>query len=188
MTSAVMVAALVLPIGSARAYEAGELPKVEAAVRADFPALAHLSSAELAAAMARGEDVAIFDVREEDEFAVSRLTGAQRVEPGAWGWQFVRDHGAGLAGKTVVFYCSVGVRSSKLAARVEKALRERGVKGVYNLEGGIFRWHNERRGLVDAHGITDRVHPYDGNWGKLIDGQDRISMIPRRGTAPDLPR
>lgn len=174
-----IAAAMLLPSAFAFASETGDLGKIEAAIKAEYSSIAHLSATEFASAIARGEDLVIFDVREEQEYAVSRIAGARRVDPGAWGWQFLRDHGADLADKTVVFYCSVGVRSSKLAHRVAEALRERGVKGVYNLEGGLFRWHNEGRGLVDVLGDTDRVHPFDQTWGRLVDRQDRVSILPR---------
>lgn len=176
----VLLMAMLFAAASVSAVEKGDLAKVETQLRSDFSGISHLSAATLDEAIARGDDVAIFDVREEDEYAVSRIAGAQRVDPGTLGWRFVRDQGDKLAGKTVVFYCSVGVRSSKLASRVAEDLRGHGVKGVYNLEGGVFRWHNEGRGLIDVEGGTDRVHPYDAYWGKLVERQEKLSLLPRR--------
>ncbi len=71
-------------------------------------------------------------------------------------------------GKTAVFYCSVGVRSSRLAERVAQGLKARGAVAVDDLAGGIFAWHGEARPLVDAKGPTDFVHPYDATWGRLL--------------------
>lgn len=161
------------------AYEAGDLPKVEAWVRQGYADVAHLTAEDLARRLASGEQVVLFDVREPEEFAVSHITNAIRVDPSVWSWPFLRQHAASSKGKTVVFYCSVGVRSSKLAGRVQNALLEAGAVGVYNLQGGIFRWHNERRGLVDAAGDTQRVHPYDSDWGRLVERQDLVAAEPR---------
>ena len=73
-----------------------------------------------------------------------------------------------LKGKTVVFYCSVGVRSSALAESVKADLLAAGTKEVVNLEGGIFGWHNQSRPLVDKSGPTTFVHPYNAYWGRLL--------------------
>lgn len=188
LTVLALAVVTLVAVASVRALERGDLAKVETQIRADYAGIAHLTAAALEAAMAHGDDVVIFDVREENEFAVSRIAGARRVDPAASGRQFMHEHGADLAGKTVVFYCSVGVRSSRLASRVADALRERGVKGVYNLEGGVFRWHNEARGLIDVQGGTDRIHPYDAQWGKLVERQDKVSLKPRGAAGPQQVR
>ncbi|MHA1164745.1 MAG: rhodanese-like domain-containing protein, partial [Alphaproteobacteria bacterium] len=117
------------------------LDTVRAQVRQDFKGVPHLSTGELARAMAAKDNLLVLDVRERNEFAVSRIKGAHRVDPGIWRWTFMNRFGDRVRGKTVVFYCSVGVRSSKLAAYVQAALKEQGAKGVYNLDGGVFAWH-----------------------------------------------
>jgi Rhodanese-like domain len=75
-----------------------------------------------------------------------------------------------------VFYCSVGMRSSSLAAEVQEALVKAGASGVFNLRGGMFGWHNARRPLVDAAGATDFVHPFNDKWGKLVARQEQVRM------------
>lgn len=172
----------------ANAYEAGDLPKVEAWVRSGYADVAHINTAELAALVGDGRPVVLFDVREAEEFAVSHIPGALRVDPSVWTSSFVKEFGGDVAGRTVVFYCSVGVRSSKLAGRAQAALKERGAAAIYNLEGGVFRWHNERRRLADAGGTTERVHPYDSNWGKLVDRQSLIAVEPQRREAAPATR
>jgi rhodanese-related sulfurtransferase len=137
-----------------------------------------LAPEALASMLASGAPVVLFDVREEEEYQVSRLPGALRADPGAWTFRFVGQHGEAVKGKTVVFYCSVGVRSSKLAARVQGRLLEKGARAVYNLEGGVFRWHNDRRPLIDANGPTPLVHPYDRHWGGLIERQGETATQP----------
>lgn len=162
----------------ARAYQPSDLPKIEMSVREEFAGVAQLPPGDFNALKA-GADPLVVDVREPGEYAVSHIDGAVRVDPNISADAFVDKFAASVAGRTAVFYCSVGVRSSRLAARVGAALQARGASRVYNLEGGLFRWHNERRDLVDTAGPTDRIHPYDTHWGGLIARQDRIATKPR---------
>lgn len=155
------------------------LDTIRAKVRQDYPGVQQLSTKALAERMARGAPVVLLDVREKQEFAVSRIKGAQRVDPGIWRSTFMNRFGDKLRGKTVVFYCSVGVRSSRLAASVQAALKERGVGEVYNLDGGVFAWHNEKRPLENGRGPTDFVHPFDKYWGKLVDRRAFLSTTPK---------
>lgn len=150
------------------AAEPFTLDTIRAQVRSDYKGIPHLSTSELKRALAAKDNLLVFDVREENEFAVSRIKGAQRVDPGIWGWQFMNRFGDDVRGKTVVFYCSVGVRSSKLAASVQAALKEQGARQVYNLDGGVFAWHNEARDLVNGKGATKFVHPFNKHWGQLV--------------------
>lgn len=110
----------------------------------------------------------IVDVREPEEYAISHLPGAVRVPPDADAEAFMQAVGGKVAGRGVLFYCSVGQRSSKLAARVQDAVSDAGGTGVANLRGGIFRWHGEHGPLVNAAGPVDRIHPYNAVWGRLM--------------------
>jgi rhodanese-related sulfurtransferase len=132
-----------------------------------WPQIGHIKTAQLAALIAAGK-VVLFDVRSPAEYAVSRLPGAISVAPDMPTADFLDRYGGAVSGKTAVFYCSVGVRSSKLAERVAAGLKARGAVGVDDLAGGIFAWHGERRALVDGNGPTDFVHPYDSTWGRLL--------------------
>jgi rhodanese-related sulfurtransferase len=154
------------------------LDAVRAQVRQNYASVPQLSTSDLEKAIAAKDNLLVLDVREKQEFAVSRIDGAQRVDPGIWRWQFMNKFGDKVRGKTVVFYCSVGVRSSKLAASVQAALKEQGAKGIYNLDGGIFAWHNEARALVDDNGATSFVHPFDSKWGKLVKRQELTRSTP----------
>jgi rhodanese-related sulfurtransferase len=172
------VATLYAPPLAAR--ELPSLTAVEADVRADHPAVAQLSDAALADRLARHQSPLLIDVREPDEYAVSHLPGAQRVDPDIWTRSFLSRYAKAARGREVVFYCSVGVRSSELADAVQDGLKKAGAHAVYNLEGGIFAWHNARRALTDAHGATDFVHPYDAHWGKLLMRNNLIRNHPAR--------
>jgi len=165
---AVVLACAGLAGKPAAAIEPTTLDAVAADVAKRWPGIGHVSPAEVDALMRSG-DVAVFDVRKRDEQEVSHLQGATLVDPDMPAPSFLARYGEAIKGKTVVFYCSVGVRSSKLADRVAAGLTHRGANAVTNLRGGIFAWHAERRPLENARGATDDVHPYDRNWGRLVE-------------------
>jgi rhodanese-related sulfurtransferase len=162
----------------ALAEQASPLDKVEADLRKSYPAVAVMGSQELATLEKTGADLVLLDARTDAEFGVSRIPGAQRVDPRMSAKQFQSAFGANLKGKTVVVYCAVGGRSSDLASRIDATARAAGAKGVYNLEGGIFRWHNEKRPLVGPSGATDEVHPFSPNAAALIQRQEGIAYRP----------
>ena len=154
--------------------DAPDLAEVEQDVGRRWPQVAQLSRSDLAGRLAASENIVLFDVREPAEYAVSHLPGAVRVDPGLSREAFLDIHSTRLAGKAVVFYCSVGVRSSLLASRVQSDLASRGVASIHNMAGGIFGWHNESRPLVDGIGATDRVHGYDKTWGRLVERKSQL--------------
>ena len=98
-------------------------------------ALAELTPAELAARLARGDDLDLVDVRGAFEWAIARLPGARLVPlntvPDAVD-SFRRD-------RDIVVYCHHGARS----AAALHWLREHGFTRVWNLAGGIDRWSLE---------------------------------------------
>jgi len=114
-------------------------------------------------------DVVLFDVHEPDEFAQSHISGAKRIDPGLSAADFLARYGREIAGKRVVFYCAVGVRSGVMLARVQSALPGVGVSKAYNLRGGIFRWYAAGGPVVAQSGPAQSVHPYDGAWKQLLD-------------------
>ena len=150
------------------------LQSVQREIEVDYADVRHISTSNLEITLAARGDIVLLDVRDEKEFAVSRLDGALRVDPDIWQEAFIETYAGALKGKIVVFYCSVGVRSSALAEQVQDALLETGADAVFNLEGGIFEWHNEHRRLVSAKGETDYIPPYDDYWAQLLTRQDQI--------------
>jgi rhodanese-related sulfurtransferase len=112
-------------------------------------------------------DTVLFDVRTAAEFEAGRLPGAIRIEPGMSTHAFLRDHGRHITNKVVIFYCSVGVRSSNLALRLRAETRHLSPIGQFNLRGGVFRWVVDGRALVDSDG-PGRLLPYNKDWGKLL--------------------
>lgn len=179
MSSLVLVSALLAlgTIASVRADTAALLSGVETELRKSFPKIALVAPADLDN-LEKSTGVVILDVRSEQEFAVSHIAGAQRVDPGLSAAQFKATLAEEITGKTIVVYCSVGQRSSTLANRIADVAKQSGADGVYNLQGGIFRWHNEKRPLVGPGGATDEVHPYSANAARLIERKDGIAYAP----------
>ncbi len=108
---------------------------------------------------------------------MSRLPGAVRIAPGATEADLLEAIGD-LRGRAVVAYCSVGRRSSIFARDHADALLAAGAASVSNLEGGVFRWHGDRRALENADGATDAVHPYDEVWKRYVVRKDKASYAP----------
>lgn len=138
----------------------------------DHPNVLSLTAEQFEAKVAQSAHVLVFDVREPQEYAVSRIPGAVRVDPKISAKEFMRRYGAALRDKTVLLYCSVGVRSSRLAARIDADVRAAGARGAFNLMGGVFSWHNTGRTLAEASGETDRVHGYNRDWARYLDFDD----------------
>lgn len=167
---AVLIALLALTACTDPAFEP-TWDGVEARIAETFPDVPSVDTAGLSELMRDPlQTVVLLDVREPDEFAVSHLEGAVRATSVDQAAALVHD---APAGATVVAYCSVGYRSAGLVAE----LRERGVAGVYNLRGSIFRWANEDRPLYRGTAPARGVHPFDESWGTLLDA-DRRSYFP----------
>jgi rhodanese-related sulfurtransferase len=129
------------------------------------------------------QSLIILDVREPAEYKVSRLPGAIRVSPAITPKEFEQRVGRQqLADKTLVLYCSVGARSSGLASRLIRAGSTDQAETVYNLAGGIFNWHNDKRPLLDDSTRTDLVHPYNRVWARLIERRQLVSYGPNQAT------
>jgi rhodanese-related sulfurtransferase len=128
-----------------------------------FPKVEWISTQELADWLGSKDRPAplLLDVRTPEEWNVSHLPGARRVDPSA----SVEAAAAEIAKETpIVTYCAVGYRSGDLATR----LRAAGFTNVRNLEGSIFEWANEHRPLVHDDQPVKTVHPYNALWGRLL--------------------
>jgi rhodanese-related sulfurtransferase len=140
-------------------------------LRQRFPTVEWITTAELADWLADKErrPPILLDVRTEEEWQVSHLPGAQRVDPDA----AVERVAAGLAKETpLVAYCAVGYRSGALVTK----LRAAGFTSVRNLEGSIFQWANEDRPLVRENKPVTTVHPYSALWGRLLKSEVRAPL------------
>lgn len=130
----------------------------------EFPEVAMITQDELAGRLADGDSLQLIDVRAADEFLVSHLPGAAHLSSAEAIAAAHPDRDA-----TVVVYCSVGYRSAAVAAELQQI----GYRQVYNLRHSIFAWANADRPLVNAQGPTDKVHPFNFLWGRLLDASHR---------------
>jgi rhodanese-related sulfurtransferase len=121
----------------------------------------------------------VLDARTEDEYAVSHLRGAVRIDPYRPSLRPLRGFPKDTA---TVLYSSVGYRG----ARVADFLARQGYSRVYNLDGGQFRWANAGRPVFRQDRPTAEVHPYDATWGLLLESEYRIDAPPveKRSAAP----
>ena len=113
----------------------------------------------------RLSDFLLFDVREPAEYAQSRLPGAIRLDPAMPAAEFRAAHGARVAGADVVFYCAVGWRSGRMLELVRGTIAGARPRALFNLRGGLFRWRV--LGLPLEGGAE--VHPFDRQWGRLLE-------------------
>ncbi len=156
----------------ATAAGSAKIAKIHDSIKNEFESVQHLEVSRFETIPSA--DVVIFDVRQQSEFDVSHLPGALHVSPEISSHEFISTFSEMLTGKTVIFYCSVGQRSSNLAERVQRSLSSSATNGIYNLQGGIFNWHNQKRALVSEAGATDFVHPYNNYWGRLLERPEMI--------------
>ena len=131
-------------------------------VRETFPDVPQLSTERLAELLVEDGEVVLLDARSKEEFATSRLQGAVRATSVRTARKALEEHGEK---PTVVVYCSVGYRSSRLSQQ----LRAQGVDNVFNLEGSLFKWANEGRPVYRGSVRVRQVHPFDADWGELLD-------------------
>ena len=97
-----------------------------------------ITPGDLAARLARGDDILLLDVREPSEWAVARIDGARLIP-------LATLQGAALSldrSREIVVHCHHGTRS----AAAVRYLRTEGFERIWNLAGGIARWSSE----VDA--------------------------------------
>lgn len=159
---------LLSPLAAQAIAEPATLDGARAAVRQKFPRVQPIAP-EALDEQRKSNGILLLDTRREAEFEVSRIPGATRVDPKMSAIEFLSRYGEAARGKTVVFYCSVGARSSALADRVTSWLMEKGAVGVRSLDGGVFAWSQQGRPLENANGPTEKVDGYDPSWGESLE-------------------
>ena len=139
--------------------------EIFARIERQWPEVPQMSTQELAQRMADDGDSRplLIDVRTRREYEVSHLPGAVWAETS----RQIEEVLGRRSKHVIVLYCSAGIRSSKAAARLIKS----GRTNVFNLQGSIFQWANERRPIVHDGKEVYVVHPYDDLWGVLLDSQ-----------------
>jgi UPF0176 protein len=88
-----------------------------------------------------GRPVVTLDTRNDFEVDAGSFEGAidWRISKFTEFPQALREHIADLQGKTVVSFCTGGIRCEKAAI----LMRENGVESVYQLDGGILKYFEE---------------------------------------------
>lgn len=133
------------------------------AIEAQYPDVQRVTTDSLASWMEADtvRQPLLLDARSSEEFAVSHLKGAVRIDPDTGDFTVLDSLDKDAR---IVAYCSVGYRSSELASRLKAV----GFSNVVNLEGSIFRWANEGRPVYRAEKPVREVHPYNAAWGRLL--------------------
>lgn len=108
--------------------------------------------------------IVILDSREPEEYEVSHIKNAIHV-----GYQKFSVDTFLLKkipkNRTVVVYCSLGVRSEDVSEKLKKA----GYSSVFNLYGGIFEWKNNGYPVVNLNDqTTEKVHTCSKTWSKWL--------------------
>lgn len=131
-----------------------------------YPSVAPLTTKELAQWLNSSKpQPVLLDARTEAEYELSHIHQAERIDP------YNPNLEAVVISKDmpIVVYCSVGYRSARIAQHLQQA----GFSHVYNLEGSIFQWANEKRPIYKNNRPTTKVHPYNELWGQLLNPQYR---------------
>jgi rhodanese-related sulfurtransferase len=111
----------------------------------------------------------ILDTRERVEFDISHIDNAINI--GYNGFSLERLN-AFDKDTTIVVYCSVGYRSSKIA----QILIDAGFNDVRNLDGGIFKWVNQNNEIVNHSIKTDSLHTYNKRWGRYVSNKNIVKI------------
>ncbi len=166
------IALTVIAVGIAGyAIASNDLTDIIEELKADYD-IQHISNHELN--KLSGSNVVVFDVRRPIEYQVSHLNNAININTSTSPDSFLQKYGETLKGKTVVFYCSVGQRSSRTLSRLNSTLKKMGVSQAYNLEGGAFKWHNDNFSFVKNGEMTRDIHPYNAYYSRLVDDKSSI--------------
>ena len=144
------------------------LEGIHQSIESRYVNVRHITAEQLQARNA--DSYVIFDVRDRAEFEVSHIANAVHIDPDMSGIAFEQKYGQMVEGRDIIYYCSVGERSSRMAQRVAALSNNPG--SIYNLEQGIFGWHNAELSLMSEGKMTPWVHPYDEEWGQYVKRQE----------------
>ncbi len=134
-----------------KSLQSSGVPKIDVEVAASHPA-----------------DYIFLDSRQRKEFDVSHIKNSMYVGDR----DFSIDKLSQISkDANIVVYCSVGLRSDKIA----KEIIDAGYTKVHNMLGGIFEWINEGYPVYDSTGNpTSSVHGYSGFWGSFVNSDHKV--------------
>ncbi|XP_062501342.1 uncharacterized protein LOC134178480 [Corticium candelabrum] len=146
-------------------------------IRYQLSDVEQMSTSDLQSLMETQRDrIVVLDTRSEEEYRVSHVKGAIRIDPNVRSWRDVCALVPNIEDKDkIVAYCSVGYRSSVVVARLQRHMQgSDNVPQMFNLEGSLFKWANEERPMVNSHDDpTLYCHPYNAMWGMMLNSQLR---------------
>ena len=119
-----------------------------------FPAVRDVSVDEFVK-LSESRPVVIVDVRPQEERDISMIPNAVTQ---AW----FEEHRDQYRDELVMTYCTIGARSGKYAAELQREGFD-----VVNLRGSILAWAHEGCPLVSNGRPTNRVHVYSAAWNLL---------------------
>jgi rhodanese-related sulfurtransferase len=141
---------------------AGSWAALKQMLHLQFPKVRSISPAELANWLQSDRpQPLLLDVRTPEEFAVSQLPTAQRLDPAETEFHNLQHV---VTDTPIVAYCSIGYRSAVICDR----LQAQGFMNVMNLEGSIFAWANADYPVYRNGHIVHQVHPANSVWGHLL--------------------
>ncbi|XP_071180530.1 uncharacterized protein [Mytilus edulis] len=135
------------------------------------------------------QKLVLLDCRQEEEFVVSRIPGAVRVDYENEAESILEKIQDVQTDKSVriVCYCAAGYRSSLIVEKLQDHFKTLGmctctsISMMYNLEGSIFKWANEGRTMVDVYNKgTPFAHPYNAVFGKLLESHLRRQDVQKQ--------
>ena len=135
-------------------------PSINYIIDHKFPGVKNIHIKQLKKLLSTNPNTIIVDVRQPEEFNVSHLKNSINIYKVN---SFVRRFPD--KNKTYIIYCSVGYRSGNMVFNLKKL----GYTNAYNLRGGIFQWVNNGNPVYHNKELTNKVDPYNHNWGKLLD-------------------
>ena len=113
----------------------------------------------------------VLDAREPKEYQISHINSAVNVGYNYFNLDEVLKILPKNKNYPIVVYCSLGIRSEKIAHHLIK----KGFNEVYNLYGGIFDWKNKGYPLIDSIGNkTENIHAFSEIWGKWLQKGNKI--------------
>ncbi len=116
------------------------------------------------------KNIIFLDAREKNEFDVSHLEKSIYVGFNDFNSKKFTDLKIDK-NATIIVYCSLGVRSEKIAKKIKKL----GYSSIFNLYGGIFLWKNEGFKVVDSNEKeTENVHAFSKTWGVYLEKGNKI--------------
>lgn len=149
---------------SAWFWEAPTWQSINSTLLDDYPQVTHVSTQALESRLSDNTRPRplVIDARAVEEYETSHIDGAVHAETVAQVQAFLQERDPEI---DIFVYCSVGVRSARLVADLQRA----GVKNAVNLKGSIFEWANRGLPVYKHDQQATGVHPFNARWGELLE-------------------